>query len=1110
MEMSASPTPQPPSRRYATPSIYDAPTIALSMAMDGELTFRGLKAAFLQQDSLTPSELDTYAERLKDRAGRNPISDSLADIVSNPFVWLWVGTAPWASAALAEAGGPIFSASKRALAYTRQKFPFLGSLLAPTQVFADTVVPALGHEAEAHRHQILLGVEEAAGDTFSRVIQKLGVKTLDFTQLAPGSPERLKAEKFSALWTALQEGLHDNWSEKLVKTSKSGPQVVSIEHSAKVARDAVAQHMADMLGGDLNLTNELMFKTRGVFDRVRTTAIPDEKAAYRVLRTIVNKEVGTTSSMDAFSKGWIKAILDRTQGPFKGMSDAEALAILKAHNVDLPLTNKYYNPHNTSVLYANGERVLRDEQALGQEIRSLSPSISAFPASPKGLRHNPRFWEILADEGLLTEEGQKAAMAVMKKAEGATADKAARFLDHNPYRGMERYVNDMTRVSFLAKDIEQAPAVLYANQRSAGLWKQHGVKPRPVVRDTFGDTGLDLGTAISDHIKGGKVPVGGFTVADALNADLAFIGAGERATGTGDIPSLRYMKEYVIPRLKGEISVEHGAAKFATEMLGSAVGRFVDVFGDSISEAGPGAKRVVESLRRFSDLSSTEGTAKSTGSFLTKLLYSSHLASPSSVVTNLLQPMNALAFLPAKDVSKGVTRAWGQVFNYMEDRFKQGAALGPEARNALIKKHIPFAEEAGILRNIYDMEQEVLKKTPNAVSNFLDWTLKGFEKAEWVNRVAVVEAMASRHGISEAAQITPMIRDDMRQATEQINFASSWWNTPALFQKGVTSDPLLKMFMTFPLRMLTYSTYTLPNLVQGGKSFVPNLARVMGFSTVAYQLAKNLAGADISRGLFYSGTTDILPFMGNGKFDSRESPIPIPPIIDIPATAFRGLLEGDKRLIGDASWRLVPGGTFLRRMWGFLPSTGDLNTDFTRGTMQRTYVDWKKRAPDGSYPLYDHTGNIIEMVTPGQIARRVMLGGMAETSTPAQEAKYLIKQRDQILEYRRNYLDALLNNRIPEAQSVKAEFERRFQMPLTITKQQLESSQKNREVPRTERIVDRMPAAVRAAYTRILTPQIPTQPPGVGVTPEQVPLWSEPNDPTQAQSQPPSPAFGSF
>jgi len=1098
MDMPLTLTPEAPSKKpFSLPSIYEAPTVALSMAMDGGLSWRGMKAAINSPEGLTPRELYTYAERLKDEAGRNPISDSLIDVVSNPFVWLWVATAPWSSAALAKAGKPIFSASERALAYTRTKFPWLGALLAPSQAFADTAIPAVAHEAEGFRHGILLKVEEEAKDVSKRVTERLGVRTLNYEDLPTGSDARDRAERFSALWTALQEGHDSDWTQQVAKMSKGGSKVVSIHHSPKASSVGVRTRMSEMLGDD-KLADELVTATRKIYDAVRTTVVPDEQAAYRILRTIVNPNLGDSAQMQGFSKAWINAILDRSRGPLKGASDAEVMKLLRAHNVDLPLANKFYQPHNLSVTYSQGAKLSLDEQMLGQEIRGLSPSISAFPSSKNSLRHGPRYWQILAEEGVLTDHGQKFLNWANKTAGKATQSKAARFLDHNPMRGMERYVNDMSRVGFLAQDIRKAPAVLYANARSAGRWASAQSVPRPGVANNFEIINEPMSRPIEELIGKGRTPTGGFTVADALNADLAFIGAREKSKD-GSVQSLKFLREYVIPRLKGQLSVERGAANFVADTMGSLIGRFADVWGPEISKMGPGAAKTIEKIKRAADTMESPVGRSIMSSNLTKMLYSGHLASPSSVFTNMMQPLNAVAFLPAKDVAKGYARAWGQVFNYMEERFSKGLTMSPEARNALIKKHIPLAEEAGILRSIYDMEEEILKKNPDWMSRGMDLTLKGFEKAEWANRIAVVEAVASRHNVKDMKAIPAMVKEDMRQATEQINFASSWWNTPMMFQKGTLSDPLLRMFMTFPLRMLTYGTYTLPNLVDEGKSFVPNMARMMGFSTVAYLTAKNLFGTDISKGLFYAGATDILPFMSGGRFEERESAIPIPPIIDIPANAFKGLLQGDGSLIGDSVWRTIPGGVFARRLMNYMPQISNPAMNMAV-EMQRSYVDWNSPQPDGTYPLYTRDGALVETVTPGQVLKRAVFGGMAEVTTPAQEAKYLIKQRDQMNQYRQQYLSALMTNQIPQAQSLKQEFEQRFKMPMSLTKQQLRTAQEMRNVPRTGRMVERMPAAVRASYANMLTPRAPQSP----VTP--TPLWSAPEDAQQTNN----PAFGSF
>jgi hypothetical protein len=93
-----------------------------------------------------------------------------------------------------------------------------------------------------------------------------------------------------------------------------------------------------------------------------------------------------------------------------------------------------------------------------------------------------------------------------------------------------------------------------------------------------------------------------------------------------------------------------------------------------------------------------------------------------------------------------------------------------------------------------------------------------------------------------------------------------------------------------------------------------------------------------------------------------------------------------------------------------------------------------------------------------------------------------LKNREQVVEYRRRAIQALLSNEIPKMQATRAEFKRRFGMELTISKDQLDEAMKNRMVSRTERIMDRMPPDLRPQYQAMLASRAPN----LGLTEEQV------------------------
>jgi hypothetical protein len=88
--------------------IYDAPVVAMTQLVDGELSWRSFRDTFLDPASLSASERDTITGRMKRSLGNNPISNTFIDVATNPFVLFMFATSPAGGAAL-KSGGRVFT-----------------------------------------------------------------------------------------------------------------------------------------------------------------------------------------------------------------------------------------------------------------------------------------------------------------------------------------------------------------------------------------------------------------------------------------------------------------------------------------------------------------------------------------------------------------------------------------------------------------------------------------------------------------------------------------------------------------------------------------------------------------------------------------------------------------------------------------------------------------------------------------------------------------------------------------------------------------------------------------------------------------------------------------
>jgi hypothetical protein len=318
--------------------------------------------------------------------------------------------------------------------------------------------------------------------------------------------------------------------------------------------------------------------------------------------------------------------------------------------------------------------------------------------------------------------------------------------------------------------------------------------------------------------------------------------------------------------------------------------------------------------------------------------------------------------------------------------------------------------------------------------------------------------------------------DEMVSATQ---FGGNTLNTPLAFQGAgpfgrLANNPLFRQFLSFPLRSVTTLAYDSPRLGGRGvfKGIGQDFLRGMGISAVFYELGKNTFGVDLSPGLFGASLTQAVG--GDRFFQDGNEYVPIPPVVDIPMNLIRGVLDpGQRDLIQNNLPRLVPGGIAAARVMGMMPNLMEGPLFGLPGSLQKTYVDFKTKTEDGRVPVYKADGTLIDYQGMGQIFAKALGVDFGTFKQTADFDAFLLKNRDQIVEYRRRAIAALLANEIPKMQGIKQEFKRRFGIELTISKDQLDEAMKNRLVPRTERILERIPPELRGQFQQLAASRAP-------------------------------------
>jgi len=109
---------------YETIRSYDVPGVLLGQLMGGDLSFESIKDTLLSRERLTPQERKTIAERM---VGETPVLRTLAEVATNPWVWLMFLSSPVGSKLVAK-GLPFGHVAEEFSAYKKTHKGFLDNV----------------------------------------------------------------------------------------------------------------------------------------------------------------------------------------------------------------------------------------------------------------------------------------------------------------------------------------------------------------------------------------------------------------------------------------------------------------------------------------------------------------------------------------------------------------------------------------------------------------------------------------------------------------------------------------------------------------------------------------------------------------------------------------------------------------------------------------------------------------------------------------------------------------------------------------------------------------------------------------------------------------------
>jgi ribosomal protein L28 len=116
---------------------------------------------------------------------------------------------------------------------------------------------------------------------------------------------------------------------------------------------------------------------------------------------------------------------------------------------------------------------------------------------------------------------------------------------------------------------------------------------------------------------------------------------------------------------------------------------------------------------------------------------------------------------------------------------------------------------------------------------------------------------------------------------------------------------------------------------------------------------------------------------------------------------------------------------------------------------------------------------MLGMYSGSDIVLRAMGTDMGRFQNQGEVTQFLLKNRDQMREQRREWIASVLGNNMSQAQKIKANYERQFGMPLTVTQQQMREAARVREESVAARTLKSMDKDLQQQYQDVLQGSVP-------------------------------------
>lgn len=1002
-------------------TFYDRPQLAFSNLLKGNID--GATRAIFSPQNLTPSEIQSFRNALFKGKKPNPLLKTITDIATNPFVIIGLAVGMW----------------KFPIGSTKPLLDLAAGLTPKAQAMGKMMS---GLHPAINNLRSVPGLYQSLADVVESKTKFIGKQIDDINGLFGKAGRISKAEGYQV--AARLDGLHTP-QHSLVKMLGREPEIVAIMGGKNIP--VAAGLRAGMRKETANLSGNL----RSWLNKVRTT--------------LKNAPGGEDRIRDALAK--------------QGLTYGDDVKYYFPRNTQY---DKYYLKSIRSTTKSRYRKFMRKEAGIG-------PISGHTIARKGGGMPNLEHLQLLESQGVIPQGYTGAAASVFQR----WGDDAAREVE-----------NVWGEVSRLGLDSGRANTT-FVNRMEHYFTKGAGKKLDFAGRFGGKNTARDTLNAMADSLSEAKIKGDNFFQSelkeigrvmgtprqytlDVWDATQRYAnststvyswhgtGAGKRIGEIskqpgvwGDQPWLEsYVHDDLVPHVMGLKSYQELQRSISFSLKKAKVHQFIKTHPMADRLLGPKGK---DWIMKYTGDASGSFSAEGLGANISHWFHLSTLganispASKNSLQT-LLTTLNVVGARGMYRGLKGVPGSGGalaKMQNYIRMITVDGKTTKAAFRAAFPEYVADMGDASQIVESLLagDVAKEGFARkmiSGGAWEKVKTAMLMPFSTSEGFNRVITYYAGRNQHLYQNAHKLagaTSAVKDSILKEAgkvgQTLTMTTQFTGGPLGIPKALINvwTPW-RQFMHFPTRMAGLLHGSVRMGADPSKMDWGTIGRTLAGSTAMYLGARNLLGVDLSAGLM-AGALPVPTYEGSPFY-----PWPlVPPLAGVIGTGAKALLSGSVEGLGAAGALLVPGGIGARKAYRAL---------------HPKYADYKNKTPDGRIPIYNNKHALIGAMTPWQLTLKSL--GLRPSGVAAEQgaAKWVLAQREKLRAYRRDYLQALMENDSRKAGDVQRKFTKDYPElgPLQVKKSDIKALENRREISRLHRIEKGLPAAYRPLFSRIL------------------------------------------